>query len=329
MFLDSEGLIQTDLFRKPGTKCQYLSPESAHPRHVFANIPKSLVHRVVRICSVPGTRELRLEELRQLLLSRGYRAGDLRKAIEYGMKLDRDQTLKKVQREEKNKGRVRYTITYDPKLPHLPAILSRNWKEMVETDPRLLKAFPKPSMVCLKRGKNLREELVRAKLPPRMGRKDTRAGAGPRVGFTCCRAGRRECSMCPFTGPAADKKTVVKQVTIKHSGVVLVLKQPMTCRDACCLYILSCKKPGCDKQYGGLTFKPLCQRFAKHLFSIRDPLSDCTIGRHWREPGHTIEHVEFLPVEKLGTRCRVTLRQREREMIARLGLQSSGLNIYS
>ena len=120
MFIDSEGKIQTDLFRKPGTKCQYLSPESAHPRHIFANIPRSLVHRVVRICSVPGTRELRLEELRQRLLSRGYRAGDLKKAIDYGMGLNREETLEKVVREDKNLGRVRYTITYDPKLPHLP-----------------------------------------------------------------------------------------------------------------------------------------------------------------------------------------------------------------
>ena len=63
MFLDNEGKIQTDLFKKPSTKCQYLSPESAHPRHVFANIPRSLVHRIVRICSVPGVRKVRLEEL--------------------------------------------------------------------------------------------------------------------------------------------------------------------------------------------------------------------------------------------------------------------------
>ena len=112
-------------------------------------------------------------------------------------------------REDKNLGRVHYTITYDPKLPHLPAILGRNWRVMVDTDPRLTRAFPKPPMVCLKRGKNLREELVRAQLPPRLGRVDTRAAEGRKAGFTSCKAGRRECSMCPFTGPAADKKTRV------------------------------------------------------------------------------------------------------------------------
>ena len=86
---------------------------------------------------------------------------------------------------------------------------------------------------------------------------------------------------------------------------------------------------GCLKQYGGLSYPPIYQRFARHLGTIRDPNSDCTVARHWREPGHTLEHLEFLPVERLGTRCRTTLRQREKDMIARLGLQSAGLNINS
>ena len=151
--IDSEGKIQTDLHRKPGRKCQYLSPDSAHPRHIFSNIPKSLVHSVVRNVSLPGMREVRLEELRQLLLSHGYKAGDLRAAMDYGRQLDRNTALNKVLRDNKtNAGRVCYTITYDPKLPHLPAILGRNWKVMVKSDPRLLKAFPAPPMVCLKRG---------------------------------------------------------------------------------------------------------------------------------------------------------------------------------
>ena len=71
MFIDREGRIQTDIYRKPNRKCQYLSPDSEHPRHVFANIPKSLVHSIVRNVSVPGMLELRLEELRQMLLSLG------------------------------------------------------------------------------------------------------------------------------------------------------------------------------------------------------------------------------------------------------------------
>ena len=61
------------------------------------------------------------------------------------MKLDRDNVLDKVIRQDNtNRSRVRYTITYDPKLPNISSILTKNWKVMVESDQRLSKAFPTP-----------------------------------------------------------------------------------------------------------------------------------------------------------------------------------------
>ena len=56
--------------------------------------------------------------------------------------------------------------------------------------------------------------------------------------------------------------------------------------------------------------------------------SDCTVGRYWQEPGHTVDHLVFLPVEKLGTRNRATLRQREIDLINNTGVLSTGLNNY-
>ena len=244
------------------------------------------------------------------------------------MRLDRDAALEKVAREERSDGdRVRYTITFDPKLPYLPPILSKNWHVMVETDPRLTKAFPKPPMACLKRGPNLKDRLIRARLPPRVGRAGTRTSDGPRPGFRCCKAGRRGCSLCPFTGEASDKKSVVSQVKIHHSGQIIPIHQSITCKSEYCLYVLSCKKPGCQQQYVGLCYRALYLRFAEHLASIRDPSSTCTVGRHWQQPGHTLEHLEFQGVEKLGTKCRVTLREREKALIASTGVLSAGLNI--
>ena len=175
--------------------------------------------------------------------------------------LDRDQTLEKVQREEKSRGRVRYTITFYPKVPHLPNILSNNWKVMTEADPRLGKAFPAPPMACLKRGPNLQDKLVRARLPPIPDRPGTRAAAGPRPGITSCKARRRKCCICPYTGAASDRKTVVREVKINHSGQVLSILQPISCRDSYCLYILTCTKPGCGKQYAGQTHRQLYLRF--------------------------------------------------------------------
>ena len=161
-----------------------------------------------------------------------------------------------------------------------------------------------------------------------MGRAGTRATDRIRVGFTSCKAGKRECSLCPFTGPAADKKTTVTQVKIHHSGLTLEIKEPITCRDSFCLYILSCLKPGCLVQYGGMCSRPVYLRFAEHLADIKSGNTACPVGKHWQEPGHTLEHLEFMPVEKLGVRDRVTLRMREGELINRTGVLLAGLNLY-
>lgn len=82
-----------------------------------------------------------------MLLGRGYKAGDIRQAIEFGVKMNREETIEKVVREDnKNRNRVRYTITYDPKLLHHPGILNKKWNVMVDSDRRLNKAFPAPPM---------------------------------------------------------------------------------------------------------------------------------------------------------------------------------------
>ena len=62
-----------DLYRKPTDRNQYLLTSSCHPAHVTNNIPFSLALRIVRICSLAETRDLRLSELKELLSSRDYK----------------------------------------------------------------------------------------------------------------------------------------------------------------------------------------------------------------------------------------------------------------
>ena len=67
-----DGQIITDLYRKPSSAIQYLLPTSCHPGHITRNIPYSLAYRILRICSNAETMWQRLEELREMLLSRLY-----------------------------------------------------------------------------------------------------------------------------------------------------------------------------------------------------------------------------------------------------------------
>ena len=197
---------------------------------------------------------------------------------------------------------------------------------MVDSDHGLQRAFRGPPMACLKRGPNLGEKLIQAKVPPPPRRVGLR-GDERKCGFRSCKAGRRVCSMCPFTGAASDHKTVIAEVKIEHSGQMLKIKEDISCRDTHCLYILSCRKTGCMKQYAGMSTRPLYVRFAEHLSAVQDQYTTTSVGKHWQTGGHNLTHLEMIGVEKLGQRCPITLRQREMALINNTGLLESGLNV--
>ena len=327
MWIDETGRIQTDLFRKKNMKCQYLLPSSSHPRHIFPNIAKSMSHRVVRICSRVEDRDKKLDEMREMLEGRGYKRKMLNDALEYAKNLNRSEALKKVDREKKNENRVRYCYTFDKRLPSVAPILVQNWKTMCESDQRLKTIFPNPPMSCVRRGKNLQDELCRARLPKAQGGTNTRSATGNRVvGFRNCGAMyQKQCRLCPFS--TSNGQTVVTEVTIFHSGQIILIRQNITCRDSNVIYILTCLKPECRGiQYLGETGRMAYERFREHLDSAQDPNTTCPVGLHWRLPGHRLEHMQFVPFERLH--CgKAARKQREKNYIDKYDMIRQGLNI--
>ena len=66
------------------------------PQPMFKNIPYSLALRIVRICSIPEQRYLRLSELKQLLLQRDYKTKIIDAEIERARNISRTEALKRV-----------------------------------------------------------------------------------------------------------------------------------------------------------------------------------------------------------------------------------------
>ena len=67
-FLDTlcsikEGRIDTDSYRKPTDRNQYLLPSSCPPKQTILAMQRSLAIKSVRICSDPNTRDQRLHKL--------------------------------------------------------------------------------------------------------------------------------------------------------------------------------------------------------------------------------------------------------------------------
>jgi hypothetical protein len=107
--------IETDLYRKPTDRVQYLLPSSSHPNHIFTNVLYSLALRIVRICSSKETLDKRLSELEVMLTSRKYNKNVIKAAIVKAKSVPRKEALKKVMK-TKNERPV-LAITYNPKLP--------------------------------------------------------------------------------------------------------------------------------------------------------------------------------------------------------------------
>ena len=106
---------------------------------------------------------MRLAELREFLISRSYRPKSIDDSISRILKIPRDEALNKVERMEND--RPVFVITYNPALPSLSQILKKHWKVMIK-DPYLKEVFPAPPMVAYRRAKNLRDKLIKAKVPP-------------------------------------------------------------------------------------------------------------------------------------------------------------------
>ena len=119
----------------------------------------------------------------RFLLSRDYKPSIIDSAIGKARNVPRREALKKVHIENSSSRPV-FVIHYDPRLPSIPAIVQKHWRTMIQ-DPRIKEVFPAPPLVAYKRPQNIREKLIRSKVP-------TIKRELP--GMKKC----SKCSVCPF-----------------------------------------------------------------------------------------------------------------------------------
>ena len=158
-FLDTslqikEGRIVSDLYRKPTDRNKYLLPSSAHPSHVTKSTPYSLALRIVRNCSEPEARDMRLEELKEMLLARNYKLNIINECIRKARAVPRNEALKDVNKEIGNPWPV-FVVLYEPRMPSVSNIVTKHWRTMVNTDPYLREVFPALPLIAYKVSRNL------------------------------------------------------------------------------------------------------------------------------------------------------------------------------
>ena len=326
--LDSNGYLQTGLYNKPNAKNSLLLPSSCHPPGVVRAIVYGLALMNVRICSIVKAREQRLEELAARLRQRSYSEEVIQAGIARARAVPREEALKKVEKRQEGGGRQhRLVVEYDRRSsPALVTVLEANYQQMVGKDQRLARIFPRSPRPAYKRGKNIKELLCCARLPPARRMNTRTEGQEARNGLTRCNKslGRNGCTACPFI--TSRHNQVIKSVKVHSTGQEIPVEGRINCKSSGGhLYLLwSSKDP--TKQYLGSSNREPRERLREHRRDIINQRLEKAVPKHFLGLRSNEDDIVFAPFKRIRSSNRQVLLHFETKAINEFNLVEAGVN---
>lgn len=163
---EQDGKLEHRLFRKPTDTLQFVRADSNHHPTTFRGVATSQFLRVMRNCSLQVHRDFHCKELRDAFRARGYSKRTLRKA--YSRAVELFQGTEK--RQPVPRGCV-LALPYHPAIADLPKAVAEMHQTIIwdtlspqQAIQAMTNGVTGPPLVAWKRGRNLRDILVRAKL---------------------------------------------------------------------------------------------------------------------------------------------------------------------
>ena len=253
------------------------------------------------------SRDLRLSELREMLLDRNYKKRIIDDNIKRAKAIPRAEALKRVVR-GKSSDRPVFVAMFDRRLPSIPNIVKKHWRTMT-LNPHMLSIFPKPPLVAFKRPQNLRDKLIRARVPPPQSRPKRVIN-----GMLKC---NKPCSICPYV-------KVQKVVKSTSNDKVVHLHKHHTCEDKNICYVIECKK--CNLQYIGETDRTLKDRFLEHRGYVRREEESKATGHHFSTSGHSMADMSVSVIERIRSSDPFYRKVRESHWIEQFESLRKGIN---
>ena len=157
-------------------------------------------------------------------MNKEYKASIVDAAIAKAKAVPRSEALKKVFKTTTTNRPV-FVVRHDPRLPSINKIIHKHYRSMTQ-DPYMAEVFPEPPLVAYTRPKNIRDFLIRARLPSktRQRRKIT--------GMKRC---KENCIICPYVNSC-------KSVKSTHTVTVAPLTKEYDCQTQNLIYLVHCKK---------------------------------------------------------------------------------------
>ena len=82
-----------------------------------------------------------------MLLARDYKLNIINECIRKARAIPRSEALKDVVKETETPRPV-FVVLFDPRMPSIASIVTKHWRTMVNTDPRLREVFPAPPLTA-------------------------------------------------------------------------------------------------------------------------------------------------------------------------------------
>ena len=146
---------------KPTETFQYTHFSSSHPPGVKKGFVKGEALRLFRTNSSRATFEENIAKFKSRLRARGYPNNLIDTFLSDIKFTERESALQK-----NNKSRkeiLPFVTQYHPSVQNLKHVLMEKW-HMIQNQPSLRQIFKEPPLISFKRGKSLKDMLVKAKL---------------------------------------------------------------------------------------------------------------------------------------------------------------------
>ena len=157
------NVLDIKCYTKPTETWCYLDRNSCHNPSVFKGFIRGELIRYARNTSNLGEYENKKSLFKEKLLARGYSSKEFEKASE---EVDFNERQRYIAEKEKdNKIPLVFKMNYYPHITskHIKNALLKHW-EIIEDNPELMRIFPEIPIIAFSRTKNLKDDLVRARL---------------------------------------------------------------------------------------------------------------------------------------------------------------------
>ena len=303
LFLTPFCLSTSVHYKETDSHC-YLRYSSSHPKTCRDSIPFSQLMRLRRLCSEETLFRQEAHKMIDFFKIRGYPNRILKKAYKKALDTSRNTSLKPKTRtqDDENCKRPKLVVTYHPHIKPLVDEVKSHFQILLQ-DPDTKEAFPQPPLIVYRRARNIRDYLVRSRMP--------RALPSNSIGTFPC---HRDCITCKY---------VTRNSTWNFPKGKWVVRSSYTCESRNLIYGIECGI--CHLYYIGQTGRRLSDRFTEHLSDIKN-LKDCPVARHFNaHPFRPSDISVFVLRRCASTYLRVIT---ERQMIVRYGtLRPHGINV--